>query len=323
MRIATAYAFDSSLGNLQRRQQALSDAQQQLTSGKRVQLASDDPTAAAQAARAMAAETRLAAQQRALAASQANLQLTESALGEAGELMQQARELVLSAGNGSYTAADRVTIARQLQGVRDDLLATANRRDADGRYLFGGRSSAGAAFVEVPSGAEIVPGIRSPGVVSYNALDEYQVAAADADHEMPLTLDGSAVWMDGTDPLPPGGAMTVFEALDRSIAALADPAAQDAAAIARAVAQGVSRIDAAAEGLAAWRSSTGESLNGADRLEAQLGEFALDAQTQRSEAEDLDMLEAISDFQNRQTGYDAALKTYSIVQRMSLFDYVK
>ena len=35
------------------------------------------------------------------------------------------------------------------------------------------------------------------------------------------------------------------------------------------------------------------------------------------------MVQAISDFQNRQSGYDAALKTYSIVQRMSLFDYLR
>ena len=35
------------------------------------------------------------------------------------------------------------------------------------------------------------------------------------------------------------------------------------------------------------------------------------------------MLQAISDFQNRQTGYDAALKTYSIIQKMSLFDYLR
>ena len=34
------------------------------------------------------------------------------------------------------------------------------------------------------------------------------------------------------------------------------------------------------------------------------------------------MTEAISEFQNQQTGYDAALKTYSIVQRMSLFQYL-
>jgi hypothetical protein len=49
----------------------------------------------------------------------------------------------------------------------------------------------------------------------------------------------------------------------------------------------------------------------------------LDAQTERSEAEDLDLMAAISDFQNRQTGYDAALKTYSIVQQMSLFEYLR
>jgi flagellar hook-associated protein 3 FlgL len=34
------------------------------------------------------------------------------------------------------------------------------------------------------------------------------------------------------------------------------------------------------------------------------------------------MVQAIADFQNRQTGYDAALKAYSIVQRMSLFQYL-
>ena len=47
------------------------------------------------------------------------------------------------------------------------------------------------------------------------------------------------------------------------------------------------------------------------------------AQRDRSTAEDLDMVEAISDFQGKQTGYDAALKTYSMVQRMTLFDYMK
>ncbi len=323
MRIATAYAFDSSVGNLQSRQQALSEAQQQLTSGKRVQRASDDPTAAAQAARALAAETRLAAQQRALAASQANLQLSESALGEAGELMQQARELVVGAGNGGYTASDRVIVVRQLQGLRDDLLAAANRRDADGRHLFGGSSSATAAFVEVPSGTEIVPGIRTPGTVNYAGAAGYQTSAADIHHDMRLTLDGNEVWMSGTDPVDPGGPMSVFEALDRTIAALADPLAQDSSQIAQAVANGLSRIDAAAAGLASWRATTGAALNEADRLDDQLSQSKLDVQTQRSDAEDLDMLQAISDFQNKQTGYDAALKTYSIVQRMSLFDYVK
>jgi flagellar hook-associated protein 3 FlgL len=34
------------------------------------------------------------------------------------------------------------------------------------------------------------------------------------------------------------------------------------------------------------------------------------------------MVDAISKFQNQQTGYDAALKSYAMVQRMSLFQYL-
>jgi flagellar hook-associated protein 3 FlgL len=34
------------------------------------------------------------------------------------------------------------------------------------------------------------------------------------------------------------------------------------------------------------------------------------------------MVQAISDFQNKQSGYDAALKSYSMVQRLSLFQYL-
>jgi flagellar hook-associated protein 3 FlgL len=33
-------------------------------------------------------------------------------------------------------------------------------------------------------------------------------------------------------------------------------------------------------------------------------------------------VQAISEFQAQQSGYDAALKTYSMVQRMSLFQYL-
>jgi flagellar hook-associated protein 3 FlgL len=53
-----------------------------------------------------------------------------------------------------------------------------------------------------------------------------------------------------------------------------------------------------------------------------LSEQSLAAQTERSAAEDLDLIQAVSDFQTKQTGYDAALKAYASVQRMSLFNYL-
>ena len=42
----------------------------------------------------------------------------------------------------------------------------------------------------------------------------------------------------------------------------------------------------------------------------------------RSRAEDLDMIKGISDFQNQQAGYEAALKSYASVQKLSLFNFI-
>ena len=49
MRISTAGSYATGVSTLQKRQEDLTEAQERLTSGKRVMRASDDPTAAARA----------------------------------------------------------------------------------------------------------------------------------------------------------------------------------------------------------------------------------------------------------------------------------
>ncbi len=308
MRITSANAFETSLNNLQKRQQSLTQAQEQLTSGKRVLKPSDDPAAAAQAERALARISRTEAQQRALDVSRNSMEMAESALGHAGELMQQARELLVSAGNGSYNDSDRLAIAESIRGLRNDLLTVANRADGTGRYLFGGQGASG------------MPLLDSPGGVAYaGSAGQSQAAAGEAS---PLTIDGRAAWLQAPDPSSPGSSLSIFDAMDRVVAELMTPG-RSAAAVALTVADGLGDFDAGADNLAAWRARTGEALRRIDSIGERLSQTRLDAQTDRSEAEDLDMLQAISDFQNQQSGYDAALKTYSIVQQMSLLQYLK
>ena len=63
-------------------------------------------------------------------------------------------------------------------------------------------------------------------------------------------------------------------------------------------------------------------MNRIDSVTNRLSDLKLASQTERSNAEDVDMTKAISDFSNQQTGYDAALKAYSMVQKLSLFNYL-
>ena len=138
----------------------------------------------------------------------------------------------------------------------------------------------------------------------------------------PLTVDGRAAWLQAPDPNNPGTSVSVFDVLDRIVGELSTPGL-DGTVIAQNVREGLGDIDALSENLSRWRSRTGESLRRADDIEERLSQSKLDAQRDRSASEDLDMVAAVSDFQARQSGYDAALQSYSIVQRMSLFDYLK
>lgn len=301
MRIATATAYESAIENLQRRQRDMSESQLQLTSGKRVNRASDDPTNAARAERSLAAVARVEATQRALEASRNAMQLTESSLSDAGEYLQRARELLVSAGNGSFSDGERQALAAELRGVREQLLATANRSDGAGGYLFGGQGSQEPPFVDTPA-----------GVVFEGTAGRAQVVSGDA---LPIATDGAYTWMQSSS------GTSVFTALDQAIADLSTPGLSSVDFTARNVVN-LANVDASMNRVLAVRAEVGSMLNRLDSIEGRLADMRLANETERSAAEDLDLTRAISDFRNQQSGYDAALQSYAMVQRMSLFQYI-
>ena len=411
MRISTAQTFNTGIDQLQQRQRDLARTQQQLSSGKRVERASDDPSAAARAERALASEARGQASQRALETSRHAMTLTEGALGDAGELMQQAREALVAAGNGSYSDAERVGVADRLSALRQQLLATANRGNGDGGFLFAGQGGSQPPFVDAvggvsfrgtpgavqlvsdeplprsidgqaawlasPSGnglfetrnASSAPNVSgtwidagqvrdlaafytatSPPAAANPATLTYRLAFSGtaASPTFSVTKDGAAtalanvayvsgqtIAIDGMEFTVEGNpasgdgfeirlatpSLGVFDTLARAIAELKTPLRSNAA-VTQSVQRALSDLDGSMVALQSLRSQVGEVLNHADRVEGRIAAQSISAQTERSNAEDLDMIKALSRFEAQQTGYQAALKTYASVQRLSLFDFL-
>ncbi|HQC98543.1 MAG TPA: flagellar hook-associated protein 3, partial [Aquabacterium sp.] len=123
MRVSTANRYENAVDTLQQRQRDMAEAQTAMTNGKRINKPSDDPTAAARAERAFLTGERIASAQRLVDASRNAMTLAESALGQAGGLLQDARETLVAAGNGSYSPAERAAQANQLANLRSQLLA--------------------------------------------------------------------------------------------------------------------------------------------------------------------------------------------------------
>lgn len=398
MRVSTANRYETAVDSLQQRQRDMAEAQTAMTNGKRINKPSDDPTGAARAERAYLTGQRIDSAQRLVQASRSAMTLAESALGQAGGLLQDARETLVNAGNGSYSPAERTAQANQLASLRSQLLALANQGNGAGGYLFGGQGGTTLPFLDTPAGvvASGAPGqsllsdteqmprtvdgqaiwlaarsgngvfttaaaagnagsgwidagtvsdpsaltgdaytveiVDNNGVTSVSVLRAGQGTAVDNQayragqsisvDGMTFTLKGEPRPGDRFTIAPATPDLNIFAVLDSAIATLKNPASNPGQ-VAQAVNSGLRDVDAVMGHMQAARAETGSMLNRLDALDARNQDRGLWAKTVQAEAEDLDMLQAISTFQNQQTGYQAALQSYAMVQRLSLFDYVK
>ena len=106
---------------------------------------------------------------------------------------------------------------------------------------------------------------------------------------MSVTVQGAPANGDRFDATPSAPDLSVFDVLDR-VAGELQTSGRSKAQVAQTVASGLRDIDATFGNLQLQRSMAGESLNRLDAVENRLAETQLDAQTERSLAEDLDMV---------------------------------
>jgi flagellar hook-associated protein 3 FlgL len=403
MRLGTANTYDNTLANLTSRQAGLSDLQEKLSAGKKVIRASDDPTGAAQAERAMTRLARVDVEQRALNLQKNSMAMAESTLGDAQDLLQRIRELVINAGDAALTPVNRQSIAQEMRSLRDQLFTYANKQDSNGIPLFGGLGSASNPFTDFTSGVTFngIPGQRAsttvaiPGTMDGQAVymnvpsgngvfkmtlggtnagqlwtDVGQVLTPSAltgnnytvtfnvsattppvttyDVSMttvtpPITttpvlaaqpyVDGQAISFDGLSfvarGVPANGdtvsisASTrtdIFAVVDAAIAGI--DSKPNGHLLTQNTSLALAQIDSGMDRIQAARGAAGEILKRADIIDGNQQDKSIQLESDRSRAEDMDMIKGISEFQNQQTGYQAALQTYAQIQRLSLFNFL-
>ena len=137
-RVSTANSYDATINRINQRSAELVATQEKLAAGKRVLRASDDPVAATLAERESNRLMRTEADLRALERSRSGLVQAESALGQMDDVLARFKELLVQGGNGALSVSDRLSIAREMRGLREQLLNLANTQDAEGNALLGG-----------------------------------------------------------------------------------------------------------------------------------------------------------------------------------------
>ncbi len=282
----------SSLNNLQASLGRLAQSQEQLTTGKRINRASDDPT---DAARAMRTRSALADQEQYARNGQDGvtwMNLTDSRLQSMNDSLRRVREIGLIGGTDTNSGTAREALAVEVEQLRDKLLTEANATYL-GRPIFGGVTAGEKAY------ADDGTYLGTPGDVKRTVADGVDVV---------INSDGQSLFGSG--------AASMFSELDALANAIR---AGDTAAIQA----GIDQVDGRSRKIVDELSSVGTRTNRVEAAVVAAKDAVLALNSNVSELENVELAEAMMQVQMHQVSYQAALAATSKVIQPSLVDFLR
>lgn len=295
MRVTSSMMMRSTLRDLSQGLSRLQETQTKLSTGRELTRASVNPGATA-SAMGMRQDLRRAEQRlRSLTDAQGWLESADTTLTSGLTALGRAKELAVRAANtGANDTVSRQAIAAEVRSIRAELLAMANTTYA-GRSLFNG-TAAGAAY-------------DSGGAYVGNSASVIRDVAPNT--TIPVNLTGPQIF--GVAGGPVGD---VFEVLDRMATAIT---AGDVSALATEHLN----LDAATRTMGAATVEIGTRAARLSDIKDRAEGDQLLLETQLSQVEDVDIVDALIRVKAQESSYQATLQVAAQILPPSLLDYLR
>lgn len=298
MRIIFSSGQAAMMADLEAAASELTKRQREVSSGKRMQAPSDDPSAWAAGVRERGEISAVDQYVRAADSATSRLTVADTVLSDLVTKMTAARSAVVAGEGTVQTAAQREATAKELEGLRDAVFDDLNTTFR-GTYLFSGGKGLDAPFVRYGDGS-----------ISAYLGDTNSISVdVDRNRAMQVTFVGSALTEDAASQDVFTTFATVIEAVRTGDAA--------------GMAGGLKALERAFDRVIRVQSGVGADLNALDDQRGRLSEMKLASKTRLSKTEDTNMAESITAMQQANTTYQTALSAVATRTKLSLLDYLK
>jgi flagellar hook-associated protein 3 FlgL len=172
MRVTEKMMFQSGQVQTAAARERLEKATSELSSGKRITHAADDPAGSGILITSKISQQRYSTIQQVVGRSADELNIAEGVLGEVSNVMQRGRELAMQLGSSQFNGEDRATSSNEVDGLLKTVIGLMNT-EVGGRYIFGGTKDGTPPFdaAGVYSGDTGVRQVEiAPGVLENSSL---------------------------------------------------------------------------------------------------------------------------------------------------------
>jgi len=300
MQISTNSYFRQNTENFQDLKTQAAKLQEQISTGKKIHAASDDPVAFSDLALLKARDVRLAQYKRNIDVARQTLTLEDNALKQASNLLTRMKELAINGANDSLSPADRKLVGIEAKGLTDSLIDLANTKDSNGLPIFGGFKSDNPFQRQVD------------GSIVYQGDSNKTQQAVGDDAQVTVGFSGHEVF--NRVAMGNGPSKSVFEIVTAISNALADgktPITPN------------DDIAKALDHIISQQAEVGSRLSLLDNAEQKLQDNQTATTAQISILQDTDIEKAVTDLQKRLTTLEAAQTSFVKIAQLSLFNYLK
>ncbi len=284
------------LAGIEQSQAALQTALQQVSTGQRVYLPSDDPTASALLVGNVEQSNKDDQYTKNASAALGQAQTADSVLTSVNALLTQAVTLGTEGANGTNTTSNRQAIAAQIQGILASVVSAANTT-YQGVAIFAGTAQTSTAFVASSTGGYTYQG--DGGVNQVQVGDQLQLQ---------VNVSG--------DQLFTNSAGDVLGSLDQLAAALQSGTAAE-------IGTATASVNTALNYLAAQHSVYGNSISQINAQESFLGQDKITLSSEANSLVGIDTATAAENLAQAEAHNSAVLAAAAKVLPTTLLDYLK
>jgi flagellar hook-associated protein 3 FlgL len=283
------------LWNVQTQEQT---ATEQVATGRRVNMPSDDPAAAAADVENQAAQSETDQYLQNTSSLEGLFQTADSTLSSVVTSLNQAISLGVEGGSSDLSPSDLQALAQQVQGIQTQVISLANV-SYEGNYIFAGTATTTKPFTLDAT---------QPSGVLYNGNSGTNSTEIAEDRTIQVNLPGSQIFL--------GASGSVLGSLQQLVTALQSGDTTD-------IANATTQVSSALGYLSEQRVFYGNGMNQLDANQTFLQQENVNLQTQENSLVGANMAQAATNLSQAQTAYSAALAAIAKVVPESLLDYLK
>ncbi|WXL28075.1 flagellar hook-associated protein FlgL [Ectopseudomonas mendocina] len=301
MRITNAQITAMMHNSMNTNSAELGKLMQQMATGQRIMVPSDDPISSVRVLRVEREEASVQQYIKNIANVSSSLSVQETNLTSTSDALLNVRDILLWASNGKNSGDDLASMATELEIIEATIFSFANARDEEGRYLFSGTIS------------------DTPALTYDAATQTYRVTGNDK-HRQAAVANGVLVDENVTAVEIYGNNAEMLNQLHGLIASLKTPGVQsNDPALRQQLTDTLAALDASHNRVLGSITELGGRQNALELLNSSNEEVSLVNQKIARELSELDYAGATIDLNNYQLALNATQKTYLKINEMSLF----